>query len=180
MKNKRSFAQHVFMLMFAFTVLCAATLPRVAAAEEAAKNALWQNVPVINSDALKATLENAKGKVIVLNFFASWCPPCAREMPDFVALYREYQNDPTMAENVVFLGVSVDIKRPPLLAMKERYNINFPIAMADDDIPELWGIRGIPRTLILSPEQTWRFDEVGAMEKSTLARVIGEIWAERK
>ncbi|MES1986832.1 MAG: redoxin domain-containing protein, partial [Pseudomonadota bacterium] len=56
-----------------------------------------------NPDGINQDLSQYKGKIIVLNFWATWCPPCREEMPELSELYTEYKN-----KNVVVLGIAVD------------------------------------------------------------------------
>lgn len=92
------------------------------------------------------TLSDHRGTVVVLNLWATWCPPCREEIPDFMALQEEMQGD------VLFLGVSVDregwdIVRP----FVELMEINYPQVVDDGTIARLYGpIRGIPTTFLIN------------------------------
>ena len=73
-----------------------------------------------------------KGKVVVFNFWATWCPPCVKEIPDFIEVQKEFKE-----KGVVFIGVSVD--RPAaekkttakVKAFVEKMKINYPIVWGD-------------------------------------------------
>lgn len=72
-------------------------------------------------------LNQYKGKIVVLNFWATWCPPCREEMPELSELYKEYKN-----KNVVVLGVAID----ELSAVKEFTTttpVNYPIFASEDE-----------------------------------------------
>jgi len=86
-----------------------------------------------------------KGKVLIMNFWATWCPPCRAEIPDLVALQEKYR------DHLVVLGVSLD-EAPPadVRAFAERYNVNYPVAMATDAIYASFpGLGTLPTSLIV-------------------------------
>ena len=71
-----------------------------------------------------------KGKVLIINFWATWCPPCRREIPDFIAAYKELKD-----KGLEIIGVSVDeMTAPALLDWTRKTGINYPIALATPEI----------------------------------------------
>ena len=72
----------------------------------------------------KVRLSDYEGNVVVLNFWASWCPPCRREMPAFERTWREYRD-----QGVVFVGVAVQDHEPDSRAFAEETGVTYPIGM---------------------------------------------------
>jgi peroxiredoxin len=89
------------------------------------------------------TLKRLQGKVVVVNFWATWCPPCRKEMPDLDALYQRFEN-----EGLVILAISdesVDKVRP-FIAEK---NISYPILLDPGrKVNELFQVEGIPKSFV--------------------------------
>jgi peroxiredoxin len=91
----------------------------------------------------KWTLKDLKGKVVLVNFWATWCPPCRKEIPDLIKLYDEFKG-----KNFVVLGVSDD-DPAKLKSVAEALEIKFPIIIdTDGKVQKSLGIEGIPATLI--------------------------------
>ena len=85
-----------------------------------------------------------KGNVIVLNFWATWCPPCVAEMPHFVGISNAYPND------VVVIGISLDETSAEVLPFLKKYKITYPVGMMNAGFEETFGtLPGIPATFIL-------------------------------
>lgn len=91
-------------------------------------------------------LSDYKGKVVVLNFWATWCPPCREEIPDLVALQKQYA-----ARGLVVLGVSMDEGGPAGVAsFAKKFEINYPVVMGDEKTSEAYGgIQVLPTTFII-------------------------------
>src|SRR5262245_28171087 len=98
-------------------------------------------------DGKDVSLTAFKGKVILLNFWATWCGPCKAEIPGFVELQNAYKND------LVVIGYSVDDKPEPARAFATEYKMNYPILLGDgrEDVQDSYGpIWGIPASFIIS------------------------------
>jgi cytochrome c biogenesis protein CcmG/thiol:disulfide interchange protein DsbE len=81
----------------------------------------------------EATLEEHKGRVVILDFWATWCPPCRRAIPELIKMQEQYRD-----EGLVILGISLDDPKNTsnsyLMAFKEKYGINYKILRYDIDI----------------------------------------------
>lgn len=106
------------------------------------------------------TLSDYKGKVVFLNFWATWCPPCREEMPDIEALYEEYGKS---EEDIIFLGVANpsteeypnnnDVSREEVIAFLEENQYTFPVVF--DETGELllqYFITSFPTTFLIDKE----------------------------
>ncbi|MBC8498925.1 MAG: TlpA family protein disulfide reductase [Candidatus Atribacteria bacterium] len=102
--------------------------------------------PDINGKAV--TLSNYKGKIIFLNFFSTWCPPCRMEMPDFNALSKEYSKEVEV--------IAVAVGRESIERVKsfvKDNNLGFTVIMDDGNISGLYGpMPGIPVTVVIDKD----------------------------
>lgn len=91
-------------------------------------------------------LSDFKGKVVILDFWATWCGPCEMEIPSFVALQKKYRD-----QGLVVIGASLDEGEPKQIkSFVERLAINYPIVMADKTIADAYGgIEAIPATFVI-------------------------------
>ncbi|MBD3426673.1 MAG: redoxin domain-containing protein [Candidatus Omnitrophica bacterium] len=92
------------------------------------------------------SLSNTEGKVVILDFWATWCPPCRMEVPHFEALYRRYKS-----EGLVIVGVSLDrAGAAPVREFAREADVSYPLVMGDQaTVSAYGGIRGIPTTFII-------------------------------
>ena len=113
----------------------------------------------------KISLSDLKGKVIFLNFWATWCGPCKAEIPHFIEAYKEYKD-----KGMEIIGISVDrtgVKS--VIKFTEKHKINYPVAMYTlDIIKDYKPGRAIPVTIIIGPNGKIRHKKVGYTEKEYL------------
>ncbi len=104
--------------------------------------------------------EDFKGKVVVLDFWATWCPPCREEIPGYIALQKKYGKD-----GLVIVGVSVDDGERASEMVQlfiKKVGVNYPIVMGDADVAQSFGgIEMYPTTFIIDREGKIRDRKVG-------------------
>ena len=91
---------------------------------------------------------NQEGKVVFVNFWATWCPPCIAEMPSIDKLYQQFKDD----ERIVFVMVDVDNQYGKSKQFMDSRKLSLPVHVPAGDIPEHWLGGAIPTTLILDKQ----------------------------
>jgi thiol-disulfide isomerase/thioredoxin len=99
--------------------------------------------PGMGAMLLLKEIDQHKGKVVVLNFFATWCEPCQEEIPGLVNLRRRYPVD-----KVAILGISLDEDPALLPPFVARYGINYPVKMVSMDVLRMFNIRSVPHNVV--------------------------------
>lgn len=133
----------------------------------------WEGDPDLDFTARLAgggsfTLSDQAGKVVLINFWATWCGPCVREMPDIEALYEEYGAE----DQVVILAVNSGESEKTVDSFIKQNNIPFPVAYdTDDDISYAYGITSIPRTVIFNKDGTVSADLTGSLSSGNYQRL---------
>jgi len=161
-KYARAFA--IFAAAFAVAAVAAACAqPQKDVPDVAAVPAPDFSIQDLQGNTLK--LADFKGKVLVINFWATWCPPCRKEIPDFIEAYKELK-----ARGLEILGVSVDdTTAPALLEWTRKNNMNYPVALATPEIVAAYEPGDfIPATIIVDRKGLIRFRQSELMDKKTL------------
>ena len=95
----------------------------------------------------QVSLSGFSGKVVILDFFASWCPPCRQEVPDFIALQKAYGD-----KGFAMIGVAL-VSAQEAKDFAEKSGINYPVLVDDEKVSALYGpIRSIPTTFVIDRE----------------------------
>ncbi len=98
-------------------------------------------------------LSDYRGKVVILDFWAPWCPPCRREIPDFISLQQQYAS-----QGLQIIGIGLD-QPGNVAAFVHQYDINYPVAVGDDATSNLYGgVSGIPTTFIIDKREISAID----------------------
>jgi peroxiredoxin len=107
-------------------------------------------------------LSSFKGRIVLLNFWATWCPPCKVEIPDLVELQKQFGDD------LVILGVSIDDTPEQLKPFAAEYHVNYPLLVGKDrdDVQEAYGgTWALPSTAIIGRDGKIARKHTGIMSK---------------
>ncbi len=126
--------------------------------------ALGKSLYPLDSYGLEGTLPVVQGKIVLLDFWASWCGPCAKSFPALDLLYKEYRE-----RGVVILGVNVDEKRSGMDKFLEKMPVSFPIVR--DAMQKLVGrvnVGSMPTSVLLDRNGRERFRHSGFRGEETM------------
>ncbi len=109
-------------------------------------------------------LKDYRGKLVMLNFWATWCPPCRAEMPSMEQLYQEMRG-----EDFVMLAVNLREGRTKVAGFTEEEGYNFPVLLDKDGQvgSQLYGVQAIPTTYLIAPDGTILGRKAGTREWDT-------------
>jgi peroxiredoxin len=111
---------------------------------------------------------NYKGKVVLVNFWAAWCTPCAEEVPQFMALQKKYQD-----EGLRVIGFSVEDDPAELHNFYRKYQMNYPVIPGDLKIADAFGsVLGLPTTFVIGRDNLIHTKHNGATDFSTLEQEV--------
>jgi thiol-disulfide isomerase/thioredoxin len=121
----------------------------------------------------KLSLADYKGKVVLLDFWATWCGPCRIEIPEFVQLQKRYRD-----QGLAVIGISMDDGPRPVKEFYKQFNMNYPVALGDDKLAELYGgVLGLPTTMVIGRDGRIYAKHVGATDISVFEAEIKELLA---
>ncbi|MFN3386285.1 MAG: TlpA family protein disulfide reductase [Candidatus Thermochlorobacter sp.] len=156
--------------------LSSANEPRVAKLSKPktlAETALAPAFTLETTDGKKVSLSDFKGKGVIINFWATWCPPCRAEIPDMIELQKIY------ADKFSFIGIAVSDKPEKVAVFVKEKGINYPVVMGNEKVAADYGkfieggqIRGIPTSFVINRKGEIIDAFVGARDKATFESAI--------
>jgi thiol-disulfide isomerase/thioredoxin len=156
-------------------VLTISTLPLSGAAKEAPKS----DLTLKDSAGQKVRLRDLRGKIVVLNFWATWCGPCKAEMPLLLEMEKTYDN-----RGVVFVGASLDDdqSKAQVPAFTAMHNIDYPIwyGATGDDLAKLGLGEAVPATAFLDQEGHIAARVLGQLRKEDVQERLDWLTGDRK
>lgn len=116
-------------------------------------------------------LADYRGKIVVVNFWATWCPQCDDELPEFEAIWRELGD-----QGVQFVGVAMDDTYSAVSEVAEAQDITFPLIVEDESlITSAYGVTAAPETFIVDAEGNVAYLHIGAVDADTLMSELAEL-----
>lgn len=140
------------------------------AASSAAPASTSSSVPSLNLAGLMDLLAKNKGKVVMLNFFATWCPPCRVEVPDLVAVNKKYAD-----KGVVIISLSVDEDSKVVAPFMKTMNMDYPVYMAGRDITKAFQVSSIPHNVFYAKSGQRVISEPGIAYTEMLEMVFNKL-----
>jgi thiol-disulfide isomerase/thioredoxin len=127
-----------------------------------------QAFSLVDSKGKTHTLAQYKGKWVLVNFWATWCPPCLEEIPDLVALHENKKN------NLIVLGVAMDYRDPKaVIQFSDQMMVSYPIILGDQkSAAQVGAIPGLPTTYLYNPQGKVVAYNVGALTREAVERYI--------
>ncbi|MDR2604840.1 MAG: TlpA family protein disulfide reductase [Desulfovibrio sp.] len=148
----------------------AALLLALAAPGAAAGPAGPEDVKRIDASGLINLVAAENGKVVVVNIFASWCPPCREEIPGLINLRKDFP-----ADRVTFIGVSVDKEPKALYAYMGEMYINYPVLLAAGDFLQRTGVTAVPQLLVYDRKGDLQINHRGLVQESVLRSALNRL-----
>jgi peroxiredoxin len=114
---------------------------------------------LVDVDGDKHRLSDYRGKPLIINFWATWCPPCREEMPSMNRAWSKVKDDVSM------LAINVGEDEDTIFIFSADYPIDFPVLLdRSGDVIREWPVKGLPTTFVLDREGNIRYMAVGARE----------------
>ncbi len=114
------------------------------------------------------TLSGYKGKWVLVNYWATWCPPCLEEIPELIALHENKKN------NLVVIGVAMDYRNAgQVIDFADSMLVEYPIVLGNDQVVRQIGpVQGLPTTYLFNPDGKMVAQQVGAITREMVESYI--------
>lgn len=116
-------------------------------------------------------LSDHKGKVVIIDFWATWCPPCRKGIPDLIEIQKKYD------KKVVVIGISLDTEtKDDVIPFIKKFGINYPVAFGNMEVVQAYGnIQAIPTSFIIDQKGNIVDTHVGLVDKMVYINKIEQL-----
>ena len=120
------------------------------------------------------SLADFRGKTVVIDFWATWCPPCIFQVPELNEFWRDHRE----SGEVVVIGVAVDVEGAEVVApWVAEQNVEYVILIGDENLAREFGAMGFPTLVIVTPDGRLDSLHVGLIEKAELEEIVAPLRA---
>ncbi|MFO7317023.1 MAG: redoxin domain-containing protein [Bacilli bacterium] len=117
------------------------------------------------------TLSDLKGKKVILNFWATWCPPCKDEMPHFQEYYEKYAEEDNV--EIVAVNYTLNDKMASVENFVKSYDLTFPVLlMEEEDVRETYKVYTLPSTFFINSKGVIEKQVLGPLDLDTLRNYV--------
>lgn len=131
------------------------------------KEAKAEPVEYMSYAEMRDFVNQNKGKVVALNFFASWCPPCREEIPGLIAIRKHFDE-----KSFVILGLSVDTDSKALDTFLAEAGFNYPVKRSGGDLAQAVGVRSIPHMVVFDASGSLLLNQPGFIPEDALLEFL--------
>lgn len=132
------------------------------------------NFSLTTTDGDTVRLADLRGKVVLLNFWATWCPPCKAEMPDLNTLHETYGAE----QDFVVLAVNIEERPAVVSAFAQQYKLSFPLLLDTEGTvsSQTYSVRSLPTSIVIDRNGVVRDRWVGQLSKSAILAKLKQVW----
>lgn len=139
--------------------------------QAAAQGNLAPDFSLPQLDGKPLTLSSYRGRVVLLDFWATWCDPCRDEIPHFVELQNKYAS-----QGLQIIGVSMDDTPDPVRPFYQQFKMNYPVVMGNAKVGDLYGgILGLPVAFLIDRSGRIAAKHIGATDPSVIETEISSL-----
>jgi peroxiredoxin len=161
MMSKR-ILQTLLALLAAFALNTVVAEQQVQLLHEVPERPAAPDFSIEDVDGAVHTLSAYRGKVVILNFWATWCPPCREEMPSMERAWQKLRH-----ENIVMLAVNVGEDEDSVFEFTANYPVEFPLLLdRESTVIRDWPVRGLPTTFVIDPQGKIVYRAIGGRDWS--------------
>jgi thiol-disulfide isomerase/thioredoxin len=129
------------------------------------------NFSVLDLDGQPLDLTNYRGKVVLLDFWATWCAPCRDEIPHFVGFQDKYRG-----QGFQVIGISMDDGPQPVREFYKEFKLNYPVALGNEKLAQAYGgVLGLPITFLIGRDGRVAAKYVGAVQIQVVEQEIDSL-----
>ena len=124
---------------------------------------------LVSLDGSKVKLSDYRGKAVLLNFWATWCPPCKVEMPWFADLQKQYAKD-----GLVVLGIAMDDSEPATIAkFTSELGVNYPVLLGTNEVSDNYGdVQYLPTTFYIGRDGSIVDKMTGLLDRQEIENAV--------
>ncbi|MEK7214279.1 MAG: TlpA disulfide reductase family protein [Chloroflexota bacterium] len=116
------------------------------------------------------SLSDYRGKTVLVNFWATWCPPCRSEMPDMQRVAQDHPDD------LVVLAVDLQEAPEPVASFAKQFGLSFPILLdTKGDVSQAFGVQSLPSSFFIDPQGRIASFNIGALNESAIRRRLQQV-----
>ncbi len=131
-------------------------------------------VPGLDASGLEALILDNRGRVVLVDFWTTWCPPCRRQLPELARLWETYRE-----AGLTVAGVSLDARRETVETFLDKREVPYPVYLAALDVRPRYGVMVLPTTLLVAADGRVAARHEGFVSVERLEEEIRRLLVER-
>ncbi|MGZ4789114.1 MAG: TlpA family protein disulfide reductase [Terriglobales bacterium] len=157
-------------LLIGLLIVAGGCKPRPSLTPSSTNHSVAPQFSLTDINGQKLDLSSYRGKVVLLDFWATWCAPCRTEIPHFIDMQNKYGS-----QGLQIIGISLDDSAKPVEKFYAEQKMNYPVAVGDDKLAEAYGgVLGLPVAFIIDRQGKILYKHTGETDASVFEKEISE------